>query len=317
MTELRDVFAGWRAWLPRQIPVALIAAAAQTAVLNRSGPGPGRRSYRRGWLLAARNRYLAITLRRGELATAGGCCVGIVEATGRRAEITWREAEAGVLCTGPDASAVLATGLNLALGAIQHRKSVIIIDFSDGTVADSIESACGQAGAPLRVAHAPAAQIDLARSLTDREVVLFPLDRPALGRPAVTIARSAVADLIGILEQSAHPDCLVWVNGCEVLGRRQLAALLAVGERTGTAVVLGTANGSAAAGLAADVNVVAVRGVSAPDEVGDVDLADALAEFHAAGRQDALSIRVRRPRARLIAGCRAAQCRAAQCRAAR
>ena len=97
-----------------------------------------------------------------------------------------------------------------------------------------------------------------------------------------------------------------------MLDQRQLAALLAVGESTGTAVVLGTANGSAAAGLAADVNVVAVRGVSAPDEVGDVDLADALAEFHAAGRQEALSIRVRRPRARLIAGCRAAQCRAAR-----
>jgi hypothetical protein len=37
------------------------------------------------------------------------------------------------------------------------------------------------------------------------------------------------------------------------------------------------------------------------------ELAAALAEFHAPGCRDALSILVRRPRARLVAGCRAAR----------
>ncbi len=141
------------------------------------------------------------------------------------------------------------------------------------------------------------------------------------------IARLVVADLIENLAERSdlrgRADCLVWINGCEAIDRRQLAVLVALGERTGTSVVLGTAHGSATVKIAADVNVIAVRGASpgglnappvaevalAPGSAGPPalshdEMADVLARFHAPGCPDALSFVVRRPRPRLAAGCK-------------
>jgi hypothetical protein len=480
---LGAMLAGWRRWLPGQLPLALIVATAQAAILSLAGRMAAKPPYRSGALVAGRAAYLAATLRRGELATCDGCCLGIVPGTGQRAEVSWREAEAGVLCTGQDVAEVSATGRDLVLAAIQHRKAVVVIDLasdeeSDATHgrctsrADRIGRECATAGAPLLrfgsgarqagrscrrgahysplssagpaqatglttamidwtgVAHArqlfcvnylnaafavlalsradpagadlrdgavldelirlmapgalrarlaqmrgrsraagalagrvaelsrqfeadpatvapmaaqlaelsaaalsrllrPAADqasISIAEALAGREVVLFPLDRRVLGGSAAMIARLVVADLINTLagcgDLGGRIDCLVWINGCEAIDRRQIAALVALGERTGTAVVLGTVIGSAAAALATDVNVVAVRGASpaglaappagqsglAPGSAGPPapahdELADMLARFHAHGCSDALTISVRRPNRRLLAGC--------------
>lgn len=142
------------------------------------------------------------------------------------------------------------------------------------------------------------------------------------------IARLVVADLIETLAERSdlggRADCLVWINGCEAIDHRQLAVLVALGERTATAVVLGTALGSAAAKIAADINVVAVRGASPAGLTGPPEtqaalvsgsaalswphhheLAEVLAESHTPGRHDALSFSVRRPRPRLVASCKA------------
>jgi hypothetical protein len=155
------------------------------------------------------------------------------------------------------------------------------------------------------------------------------------------IARLAVADLIETLAQHSDlgstGDCTVWINGCDRIDHRQLRGLLALGERTGTAVVLGTTAGAAAARLAAEVNVIAIRGgcppelaarhlagkdhakthterdISAPGSPGlagepscaaDDDLAE-LARLQLAGGPDVLSVCVRSPEPRLIASCRA------------
>jgi hypothetical protein len=473
--DLSDMVAGWRRWIPSQLPIALIAATAQAAILSvLPGRTPAKLPYRSGALVAGRSAYLAATLRRGELATCDGCCLGIVPGTGRRAAVSWPEAEAGVLCAGQDAAAVSATGRDIALAAIQHRKTVVIIDLAGDAEsamthrrrrsrADFIESECAAIGAPsLRfgwrsahydpfssasparatsltmamidwtgVAHArqlfcanylnavfavlassrpdqagrerpegavidevvrlmapgalrarlaqmrgpslaagplaakvadlarqleadqatltpmvaqlaelssaalaqlvrpraDEAPISIAAALAGREVVLFCLDRPVLGEPAAMIARLVVADLIEAFasrsDLDSRADCLVWINGCEAIDRRQLAALIALGERTGTSVVLGTALGSAAALIAADVNVVAVRGPSpagftsppdgqallAPDPAGlsapiQDEMAEVLGKFHAAGCPDALTLAVRGPRRRLLAGCK-------------
>jgi len=496
LAHLPGALGGWRRWLPSQLPVALIAAAAQTACLALLGR-PGRRhDYRPGLIIAARRMYLSAVSRGGELATSDGGCVGIVPSTGRRAAISWHEAESGVLCAGRDAPAVAATGLELVTGAIQHRKTVIIIDLAgrtghadagsaawrsaawrsagggsgrtwpairDAGPVASIERACADAGAPLRrfgwlsrvsqgpgavprlmgaraeagapppvsggqggcyepfsgvdparaaglvlammdwrgASHAqrqfcadylnaalaviaattagpaagPAAvldeltgllrpgalaarlrrvpgylhgsdpligrahdlagqldndpalvtpmaaqltglrstepgrwlrpprgggplrgggpagrtgraepadtsafacpagrqwsdadeaPIDLGQALADREVVLFALDRRLHGRSAVMIARLVAADLVAILAErgalGAPADCLVWISGCEALDGRQLTALLAASAGAGTGVLLGTAAEPAAIRLAADVNVVIVRG---------------------------------------------------------
>jgi hypothetical protein len=492
LAHLPGAFGGWRQWLPRQLPVALIAAAVQSACLASLGRPGQRREYRPGLIIAARRVYLAAVIRGGELATTDGGCVGIAPATGRRTSISWREAESGVLCTGQDASTVVGSGLALVSAAIQRRKTVIIVDLAGRAAGDggsgsaiwhsaggeegwtwpggrdvglvaSITRACADAGAPLRCfgwtapvgwdsgpaasitrasadtgppprrpggrggcyepfsgvdparaaalvqamidwrgasrtqrqfcadylnaalaviaatpagpparpvavlpevagllsadalgarlrrvpgypqrldppisrAHDLAGQlasdpalvtplaaqlsglrsaelgrwlrpasgggpaagpaspagagafagqpgrlrpeadempISLSRSLADREVVLFALDRRRCGRSAVMIARLAVADLTATLAErraiGAPADCLVWISGCEALDPNQLTALLAAGAGTGTAVLLGTAAEPAATRLAADVNVVMVRGPAPPGLAG-------------------------------------------------
>lgn len=469
LTGLSRVPAAWRHWLPGQLPLAMLAASAQAAALRLARPvrspvpaAPGTSAapgagYRPGILTILRHRYLIMTLGRGEFATADGCCVGVIGATGRRATISWAEAEAGVLCTGEPSLAVTATGLVLTVAAIQHRKSVIAIDLTAGQQrawpgADPIAAACADLAAPLRefgrsgmhydplsgaspakatnlvmamvdwtgVPHAeqlgcasylnaalsvigpppsagvladlismlqpdalrkrlalrPGQQagqvaaskvtvsevtaskvaellsriesdpailtrlrtclatlasdpvaawlrpspsaISLGRALAGREVVHFQLGRPRLGPPgppvqagpadqenrpagsAVMIARLVVADLIDNLmwrgDAGYRGDSAVWINGCEMIDSRQLSVLIALGERTGTAVLLGTADASAAARLAAEVNVVAARG-SVPGEIG----VDGLPALLAAGQPEQLALSVQRPVARLAA----------------
>ena len=164
LAHLPEAFQGWPHWIPGQIPVALIVAAAETAGLNAIGKtGQGRAAsqhrrsgqhqrYRPGIIVAARRRYLTAAIRRGEVATSDGGCVGIADRTGMRAAISWREAESGVLCTGQDPAAVAATALDLATAAIQRRKAVIIIDLDSraGGRSGPIARACADAGAPLR-----------------------------------------------------------------------------------------------------------------------------------------------------------------------
>jgi hypothetical protein len=153
---------GWQHRLPGQLPGALIIAAAEACVV---GWLVSARRYRPGLIIAARRAYLRAAQRRGEMATPGGGCIGTVIPTGRRAEISWREAEGGVLVTGRDAAAVTRTALELATAAIQHRKTVIIIDLTGGAascyargpagdgqvVAEAVAAACAGVHAPLAV----------------------------------------------------------------------------------------------------------------------------------------------------------------------
>src|ERR1022692_4514239 len=150
LAHLPAAFASWPRWLPRQFPVALLAAAAEAACLQALSGAGRREQHRRGIVIAVRRRYLAAMIRRGEVATSDGGCIGVVADTGRRAGISWREAESGVLCAGQDAAAVAATGLELALAAIQLRKAVIIIDSVGSTgLARPSARAGAEAGAPL------------------------------------------------------------------------------------------------------------------------------------------------------------------------
>lgn len=157
LSRVRAALAGWRGWLLAQVPLAVPVAVAQAAVIGLATRRGGRVQHRAGALAAVGRAYLAWSTGRGELATADGGCVGIALSTGRRAAVSWREAAGGVLCTGQDAESVSATGLALTLAAIAHRKAVFVIDLASGTpgagragLADVIESACADVGAPLR-----------------------------------------------------------------------------------------------------------------------------------------------------------------------
>ncbi|HEX9519218.1 MAG TPA: hypothetical protein VF940_23955 [Streptosporangiaceae bacterium] len=149
----------WQHRLPGQLPLALIIAAAEACAVGWSAGAAGCRP---GLVIAARRAYLRAAHRRGEMATPGGSCVGTVMGTGRRAEISWREAQGGVLVTGRDAAGVTGTALELATAAIQHRKTVIIVDLTSGAasgargtggdghaVAEAVKAACDGVQAPL------------------------------------------------------------------------------------------------------------------------------------------------------------------------
>ncbi len=360
--RLPEIAGNWRHWLPGQVPLALIGAAAETALIGLFTRGARGGRYRPGGLVVARCWYLAATLRRGEVATGDGCCVGIDAVSGTRASITWRAAESGVLCTSGDQAAAAKTGRDLLLAGIAHRKAVISIDLTGtGAMSESIAAECAKAGAPLqnfaagcahydplaaagtaraatlvmamlhwgdaghaerlscasyltaalspprgngfaavsalagraaghagqpgaddaalrvaagqmaelraspfwRLLAAGQEEINLEQVLAERRVVHFCLGEAAR-RPASMIARLVVADLVERLADRSDlggcHDCLVWVNGCEVIEARQLGVLVSLGERTGTSVVLSTSDWTAAAELAAQVNLVAVRG---------------------------------------------------------
>ncbi len=311
LRRVPGVITAWPRWLPAQFPVALITAAGETALIGWLGRGGRTWKYRSGALVAARNLYLVLTLRRGEVATRGGCCVGVDLTTGKKAEITWRAAESGVLCTSSEQAAAAATGRDLVLAAIQHRKTVIVIDLAGSAdSATAIARECAAAGAPLdnvagRGPHYdsfPEASL-VARAFAERRVVLFGPPGQGNRRAATAIASLMVADLIeNLAERSDYGgrhDCLAWINGCEAIGADQLGKLLALGAITGTAVVLTTSAGQAAARLAGQVNVIAVRGTgpSCPVTEPAADL------LRGPGEPGVLSLWTARPAARHLTDC--------------
>ena len=166
LARLVLVAASWRRGLPGQLPVALIVAAGQARVA--AGLAAVER-FRPGVIVAARHACMRAALRRGEVATPDGCCVGLIPHAGRRATITWEEARGGVLITGRDAASVTSTGLELAIAAIQHRKTVIILDLTDSaagnpgygaTLAESVRAACAGLRAPLTILDADRGRYD-------------------------------------------------------------------------------------------------------------------------------------------------------------
>jgi hypothetical protein len=465
LSALGAAAAHWHRWLPAQTSLALIVASAEAGVVGRLARRGG--TYRPGLLVAARRCYIRVSLRRGEVATADGACLGVVTDMGRRAVVSWPEAAGGVLVTGQDRAAVTRTGLDLATAAILHRKTVIILDLAkevvtgsrdladgvtgsrdladgvtgsrDAVVFRCVTSASADANAPLAVFGAgccgyepfadpradtaaelllsmtdgagegearrafcaeyiaaalevmatsttspaehsilddlvallrpggldawagpawdprlrrrvaalasqlradPSAMtgmaeqlaclcrspagaalrapangaptIDIGLALARRQVVLFPLSPSEHGPAGLMIARLVLADLFcALADRSGAPaDCLVWINGCEVLGESRIAALIGRCTEAGLATIVGTPAGTAAAALADQVNAVAVRGRPPPGLTREAGLpgCDGLREVvphHDSA--DALSMRVRGPVPRLLPGCRVAR----------
>jgi hypothetical protein len=174
LLHMPAAFSGAAHWLPRQIPLALLAAAAEAAVLmwlGRAGwpgraarPDPARQAsparqaglhdwpgYRPGLIVAARRRLTAARLAAGEVVTADGCALGIDTASGRAAEVSWADAGHGVLVAGADPDAAARVSFPVACAAVRRRKSLIAIDLTGSTwLAQSLTAACERAGAPLR-----------------------------------------------------------------------------------------------------------------------------------------------------------------------
>jgi hypothetical protein len=156
LLHLSRGYAGLTGWLPRQLPLALIAAAAEVAAAGwvrrrqdrRWGPAA---PYRPGLVVAVRRRYTAAMLAAGGVVTADGACLGLDQDTGRPVAVSWPEAERGMLVTGSDPAGVARSGIQLAWAAIRRRKAVIVIDLTgDMGIAAALAAASAEAGAPLR-----------------------------------------------------------------------------------------------------------------------------------------------------------------------
>jgi hypothetical protein len=159
LLHLFDAFAGLTRWLPEQLPLALILAAAETFGLlwlrlywqQRRGR---QQAWRTGLIVTARRGWNTASLRAGGVVSSDGCRLGIDVTTGRAAGISWQEAEGGVLCAGPAADLGLAaaaeSGFRLAHAAIRRRKPLIVIDLTGSApLARSLATACTEPGAPL------------------------------------------------------------------------------------------------------------------------------------------------------------------------
>ena len=154
--HLGAAFGGMGAWLPRQLPLALVTGAAEAAIavwlswLHTDEwrlPAP-----RPGAVIAIRRWYLARVVRGGGVVTRDGACLGIAAPGGGRAALSWAEVAPGVLCTGAGGSGTTTTSFQLVHAAIRRRKPVIAVDLSGSRqLAEWFAIVCGATGTPLQV----------------------------------------------------------------------------------------------------------------------------------------------------------------------
>jgi hypothetical protein len=145
--------AGAGHWLPRQFPVALALAAAEAAAVGyalraRAGGPP---DYRPGLLVAVRRRRAVAALAAGVVVSRNGTDVGLDDSSGRRAEISWAQAAAGVLAVSADPQGAARVSFPVAACAVRRRMTVIAVDLTGSSwLADSLSGVCAAAAAPLR-----------------------------------------------------------------------------------------------------------------------------------------------------------------------
>ena len=154
--HLATAYSGMGHWLPRQLPLALVAASAEAAIaawLNWLHTDewklPG---YRPGLLTFARRVYLTRFISSGGVVTRDGACLGLDAATGWQAAVSWAEVAGGVLCVGSPGSGTTTTSFQLVHAAIRRRKPVIAVDSgASASLAQSFSSVCAATRTPLHV----------------------------------------------------------------------------------------------------------------------------------------------------------------------
>ena len=149
-------FAGATAWLPGQLPLALLPAAGEASIVLWLGwwRAWGRASvgaaegwsggaadvsadgaaawprFRPGLIALARRRVTAAALSAGRTVTADGCALGLQTSTGRLAGFSWAEASSGVLLAGVSRADLDQLGLAATCAALRLRKTVLLADLA-------------------------------------------------------------------------------------------------------------------------------------------------------------------------------------------
>jgi len=147
-------YSGMGHWLPRQLPIALIAAAAEAGLVawlewlhtDEWDVQPARP----GLLLAIKRAAVVRTVRSGGVVSRDGGCLGVDETTGGRAALSWREMTGGVLVAGGPRSGTTTSSLQLVHAAIRLRKPVIAVNLDGAAdLAVPLSAVCAATRAPF------------------------------------------------------------------------------------------------------------------------------------------------------------------------
>lgn len=287
-------FGGATKWLPRQFPLALVAGAAEAALIgwldwlhtDEWAVPPSRP----GLIAAVRRAIATRATRAGTVVTREGCALGVAPATGAIAELRWAEALRGTLVVGAAAQDVTLAGLQVVHAALRRRKPVIILDQGgDAAIARALGAACLATGTPLLTAGTAAvttdaeteaasrlwgrgtgregkpgdpAPTDLGRVLRERSAALLPAGSAELAARACAELAALAGDLRRI---GVDGDALVWVPHGERVPAQALRQLLSDGPGAGVCVLIGTTSPAAAAELAAQAGTALIHRVADPD----------------------------------------------------
>jgi hypothetical protein len=260
--------AGAGAWLPRQLPLALLAATGEASIVLWLG------WWRRGWqwrpglLAMLHSRVTATALAAGHTVTRDGCALGLIATTGRLAGFSWAEAAHGVLLAGPDGPELEQLGLAATCAALRRRKTVLVVDAGASGAGARVAELARSLGLPAARVSASADRRRVAgwadmtsgvigRAMRSRAVVL-------ISAPHAEAARCVIDDLAAVLaslrDLRLRGDCLAWISGCDEIDPGRLSELLALGSLTGTAIAMSTTSRLQAARLAPVSGVVVVTG---------------------------------------------------------
>ena len=263
-------FAGAASWLPRQLPIALIAGTAEAALIGwlewRRAGGSAVPPRRPGAVAAMRTALAASLIRSGSVVTRNGCALGVAPATGAVAELRWPETAGGVLVAGAESQRVTVTSLQVVHAALRRRKPLIVIDASaDTAIGRALAAACAATGTPLRHERAG---LDLGPVISERSAALLRVGSAELASRACASVAALAARLSRI---GVDGDGLIWVTGGERLPAQAFTRLIADARVAGLGVLIGTSSPAAAAELARLVDALLIL------RIGDPRLAATLA----------------------------------------
>jgi hypothetical protein len=275
----RGAFAGVGGWLPRQFPLALIAAAAEAALVGWLDwvhtDEWAVRPPRPGALAAVRGALARRTTSAGVVVTRDGCALGVAPGSGARVVLDWPEIAGGVLVTGADARTLAVSSLQVAHAALRRRKPLIVLDLTrGGGLAGVLGAACAATGAPLWEAveaedgrwlgPAPDETL-LARVVRERSAALLSLRTQDV---AARVCAGILALGADVRRIGADGDGLVWLYGYEPAPGGPFAglagSLVAGGAAAGLPVLVTTTSPRAVADLAGLVSVVLVHRLADP-----------------------------------------------------
>jgi hypothetical protein len=149
-------FTGMASWLPRQLPLALVAGAAEAALAGwltwLHTDEQDLQPARPGLIVAARRAAAVRAIRAGGVVTRDGGCLGVAAGSGARVTLSWSEAAGGISVCGSSGPDVLTTGFQLVHAAVRRRKPVLAVDHTaDPGLPVQLAAVCAAAGAPLLV----------------------------------------------------------------------------------------------------------------------------------------------------------------------